>query len=274
MRPPEGSLAAADPHEVQGLRGKLRGRRRLSLVALLAACLLGGAVVPVISQTPATAGTIQTLQERAAALATQISASYVHLDVLDEAYDQAQTRISDLKTSVVAENRSIAASERQLATDNSHLRSVAIDAYVNGGSTGISVFLNGNQQQLPMQQAYLQAASGNLDGAVAVVQTANHQLSVRKQALENSEASEVTTQHQISKDVAQAKIATTVLENTLSQVKGQLAEAVAAQERAQQRIAAAAARAKERQAAAAAAAAEPRHPRRSIGNCASSRRRR
>jgi peptidoglycan DL-endopeptidase CwlO len=258
VRPPEGSLAAARRYGVPGLRGKLKGRRRLLLVALLAAALLGG-VVPVIAQTPANAGTIQTLRQKAAMLATEINASYTRLDVLDEAYDQAETRISELKASINAENKSILASEQRLATDDVHLRNVAIDAYVNGDTSGLSVFLDGNQQ-LPMQQAYVQAASGNLNEAVASVEIDHHQLSAHKQALQKAEASEVTTTHQIAKDVAEAKVATTVLENTLSQVKGQLAQAVAAQEAAQAKAAAAAAAAAARKAAEAAAASQPKPP--------------
>jgi peptidoglycan DL-endopeptidase CwlO len=218
----------------------------------------------VIAQTPATAGTIQTLRERAAAIATEINASYVRLDVLDEAYDQAQTRVSELKASIVDENRSILASEHRLATDNLHLRNVAIDDYVNGDATGLSVFLNGNDQQLPMQQAYVQAASSNLNEAVASVEIDRHALSVHKQALQAAEISEIATQHQIGKDVAEAKIVTAALETTLSNVKGQLAQAVAAQEQAQARAAAAAeaaaARKAEEEAAAQAAASQPKPP--------------
>jgi cell wall-associated NlpC family hydrolase len=218
--------------------------------------LLCGAAVPVIAQTPATAGTIQSLQARAAALASEIDNAYAKLSVLDEAYNQAQTRVSELKTSIAAENRDISASKQQLASDDSHLRTVAIDAYVSGASGGISVFLNGNQQQLPMQQAYLSAASGNLNEAVASVQIAHHQLTMHKDALQASESSEVTTLHQVAKDVSQAKAVTASLEVTLSQVRGRLAQAVAAQEKAQAAAAAAAAE----KAAAQAAAQQPPPP--------------
>jgi cell wall-associated NlpC family hydrolase len=216
--------------------------------------------VPVIAPTTANAGTIQTLQQRAAALATEINASYTHLQILDEAYNQAETRISELKTSIDAENRSIRASERQLGADDAHLRNVAIDAYVNGDSAGLSVFLNGSQQQLPMQQAYVQAASGNLNEAVASVEIAHHQLKVHKQALQKADASEVATKHHIAKDVGQAKTVTASLESTLSQVKGQLAQAVAAQEQAQARVKAAAIAAANRKAAEQAAASQPKPP--------------
>lgn len=220
--------------------------------------------MPAIAQTPATAGTIQTLQARAAALTARLNASYVHLDILDEAYDQAETRVSELKVSIVAENRSILSTERRLATDDVHLRNVAIDAYVNGDTSGLSVFLNGSQQQLPMQQAYVQAASGSLDEAVDDVEIDHHQLSVHEQALQDAESSEITSQLQIAKDVTEAKSVTAALESTLSQVKGQLAQAVAAQEEAEMRArasaAAAAAREAAARAAAQAAASEPPPP--------------
>jgi cell wall-associated NlpC family hydrolase len=214
--------------------------------------LLCSAILPAIAQTPATAGTIQTLHAKAAALASEIDAAYAQLNVLDEAYDQGQTRVSELKASIVDQNRSILGSERQLATDNARLRNVAIDAYVNGASSGFSVFLNGNQQQLPMQQAYLSAASGNLNEAVSNVQIDRHQLTVHKQQLVKAESAEVASVHQIAEDVTQARALTASLENTLSQVKGQLAQAVAAQEAAQAAAAAAV--------AAAAAARQPPPP--------------
>ncbi|HXY42662.1 MAG TPA: NlpC/P60 family protein [Acidimicrobiales bacterium] len=253
MRPAEGCLAAARTRGVVRLRGSFAGRTRLSLVALTATVLLCSAIVPAIAQTPATAGTIQTLKAKAAALASQIDAAYAELNVLDEAYDQAQTRLSELKASIGAQNRAILASQRQLAADNVRLRDVAIDAYVNGASSGFSVFLNGNQQQLPMQQAYLSAASGNLNEAVSDVQIDRHALRVHKQALVKAAAAEIASIHQIAKDLAQAKAVTASLENALSQVKGQLAQAVAAEEQAQ-------AAAAEARAAAAAAAAQPPPP--------------
>lgn len=198
-----------------------------------------------MAQTPATAGTIQTLQAKAAMLASEIDTAYARLSVLDEAYNQAETSVSDLKAAVVNENHAIAATEHQLASDDTHLRTVAIDAYVNGASSGFSVFLNGNQQELPMQQAYLSAASGNLDEAVSTVKIDRHELTVHKQALQKSEAAEVVSLHLIAHDVSQARAVTASLESTLSQVKGQLAIAVAAQEQAQAAAAAAAAAARE-----------------------------
>lgn len=242
MRPAEERLAAARIQGPTRFRDRHEGRRRrLFYVVLSAAALLGGVAVPVMAETPASAGTVQTLQEKAAYLASEINAAYARLSVLDESYDQAQTRVDDLKASVATEKRDITAAGAQLSADNLRLRGVAIDAYMTGASSGFSVFMNGNENELPMQQAYLSAASGNLDEAVSSVETAHHQLIVHEQMLERAEAAEAVTLHQIGQDVAQAKSVTASLESALSQVKGQLATAVAAQERAQEEEAAAAA---------------------------------
>ncbi len=197
--------------------------------------------VPVIAQSPASAGTVQTLQAKAAELASEINAAYAKLSVLDEAYDQAQTKVSSLKASVATEKHDISNASELLTAENLRLRSVAIDAYVNGASSGFSVFMNGSENDLPMQQAYLSAASGNLNLAVSNVETAHHQLLVHEQTLQRAEASEVVTLRQIGDNVTQAKGVTAALESTLSEVKGQLATAVAAQEQAQAAAEAAAA---------------------------------
>jgi cell wall-associated NlpC family hydrolase len=236
-------------------------KRRLSVAALTAAMMLGAAIVPAISQTPARAGTIETLKEKAAALASQIDASYARLSILDEAYNQAETRVSELKTAITAQDHAIGASEKRLSDDNAHLRTVAIDAYVNGTSSELTVLFSGNQQQLPMQQAYLSAASGNLNQALSTVEIDRHLLTAHKQQLQHSEAVEVAAKKQISTDISTAQTVTASLESTLSGVKGQLAQAVAAQERAQAAAAAAAAaQAAAAQAAAEAAAHQPPPP--------------
>ncbi|MGH9171520.1 MAG: NlpC/P60 family protein [Acidimicrobiales bacterium] len=216
--------------------------------------------MPAISVTPATAGTIQTLKERAVELATQINAAYTHLDVLDEAYDQAETRVSELKASIKSEDTAIAAEQRRLGSDTVRLRSVAVDAYVNDQASGLAAIFSGTQQELPMQQAYLSAASGNLTEAVSDVKTDKHDLAVKKRALQASESSEATAQQDIGKDISQARAVTDSLESTLASVKGQLANAVAAQEQAIAAAEAAKAKLAEEAAAAAAAAAEPPPP--------------
>jgi hypothetical protein len=159
VRPPEESLAAARQSGERRLLSR-PGRRshRLAFVVLAATALLCAAVVPAIAPTPASAGTIQTLRSRASALAGRIDAAYARLNVLDEAYNQANMSLAELKREIVTQAIAIAANKRQLTADSAHLRAIAVDAYVNGASGGFSVFFAGSQQQQPMQQAYLAAS--------------------------------------------------------------------------------------------------------------------
>jgi len=239
------------------------------VIALAAATLLGGTVVPGLLGGAARADTIQTLQQKAAAIASELQAAYAKLGALDEAYNQAQLRVGQLKTDIASQNTAIARTEKLVGADESHLRVVAIDAYITGGSSsGLSDLLSPTGSQQGMQQAYLQAASGNLNVAVSTVEIAKHQLQVRKAQLQGAERAAQANQTLIAKDKQQAQQVTATLESTLSSVKGRLAQAVAAQERAQAAAQAAAAAAAAKvaaaqaaaQAAAAAAAAAPPPP--------------
>ena len=241
VRPVEEGLAAA---RQSGLRRPLTrpGQRshRLAFIVLSAVALLCAAVVPAIAPAPASAGTIQTLRSRASALASSIDAAYARLGVLDEAYNQANTNVSEMKRAIATQDIAITENRRQLAADGAHLRAIALDAYVNGASGGFSAFFTGSQQAQPMQQAYLSAASGNINEAVANVEGDRHLLAVHRQQLRVADAAEIAARLRITGDIRQAEAVTASLEGTLSQVKGQLAQAVAAQERARAAAAAAA----------------------------------
>ena len=129
---------------------------------------------------------------------------------------------------------------------------MAIEAYVTGGaSQSLSVALNGSQQTEGMQQAYIQAASGNLDESETTVLINQRSLSLERATLNKTEQIAQANAVAISEDLSQEKAVTAELVNEQAQVKGQLAAAVAAVQRAQ-----AAAYAAELAAAAKKAAAE------------------
>ncbi|MGO9196940.1 MAG: C40 family peptidase [Acidimicrobiales bacterium] len=190
------------------------------------------------------ASSVATLQQQAAVLAQQIQTDYAKLDVLDEGYNQAHLRVTQLQAQVLTATRSIGRAEKTLAQDNVRLRTMAIDAYVDGDiSSGLTMLLNGASKQLPMQQAYLQAASGNLGQAEATVTNARHSLSDRRGALLADERGAKAAQQKIADERSLAQKITAQLESELATVKGNLAQAVAAAEQQRQLQAEAAAEA-------------------------------
>ena len=246
MRLAEGNLAAARrlrPARFVGSVG--RRTRRAGVAALSTASLLAAVIVPAaMPSTVAGADTVGSLQQRADVLATQIQTDYAKLNVLDEGYNQARLRVASLRTAVKKATTAIATEARTLAADKARLRTVAIDAYVNAGtSSGLSVLLGSSSKQLPMQQTYMQAAAGNLNEAEAGVTLAEHRLAGRRRALRSDERAAARAEGAIAGERALAVRLTNELERQLSSVKGSLAQAVAAAEHQRQLQAEAAAQA-------------------------------
>ncbi len=196
--------------------------------------LLAGVGTPlVLAGAPAGADQVATLQERAQYIAAEIQAANVKLTILDESYLQAKARVASLAQQVAAATKAIGSAEQALAGDQSHLREVAIEAYVTGGeSQSLSVVFNGTQQTAGMQQAYIQAASGNLDESETTVEINQRALTIDRTALDNSERLARDNETSITTDLAQAQALTAQLNTEEANVKGQLAAAVAAAERA------------------------------------------
>ncbi len=233
-------------------------RRRAAVCMTLAAMLLAGVCAPLaVSSARAGADQVATLRQRAQYIADEEQAANVRLSVLDEDYLQAKARVSLLAQHVTSATEAIAGTEKALGADKMRLRQVAIQAYVTGGASQVlSVVFNGSQQTAGMQQAYIQAASGNLDESETTVLINQRSLTLQRAILAGAEQAAKANAAAISSDVAQADATAAELSREESQVKGQLAAAVAEVQREQAAaFAAALERAAKKQAAEAAAAA-------------------
>ncbi|MGH9171515.1 MAG: hypothetical protein ACRD0Z_11680, partial [Acidimicrobiales bacterium] len=240
------------PEEVRGdaarTSGPTRSWRRhnrcrgLLATVLATAVVLGGVLVPTLGQSQAGASSIAGLRARAVVVSGELTAEYTRLDVLDEEYDNARIKVADLDRRVADLERAIAGAKRALLADEAHLRSDAIEAYVTDGTSGgLALLENGSTSQVPEQQTYLQAASGNISDAAAAVQWTGHLLKVRQGRLQEAELSARAAVRLIGQDRRAASATATSLQATLASVKGQLAEAVASLQRRQAAARAAAA---------------------------------
>ena len=203
-----------------------------ALSVVLSGMLLTGFITPlVLSSAPAGADQIATLKERAQWIAEEIQSANVKLSILDENYLQAKSHVAWLASRVTDATKAIERTEVALGHDRSHLRQVAIEAYVTGNaSQSLSVLFNGSQQNAGMQQTYIQAASGNLSETEATVLIAQFKLKTDRNTLDHTEAIAKANEHAISNDISQAKAIAAQLANEQAQVKGQLVQAVAAAE--------------------------------------------
>ena len=256
VRRPLGTLAPAH------LSAEARRRRRLLhygarygvLGALLPMTLLGLA----FGQSGASGSSLSTLNARARALAAQIDTINAQLGILNEEYNQAVTRAVGLKRQIGTDTRAIGTAQHSVANDANNLHVQAVDAYVtNGSATGLSAILSSNANALPLQQTYLNVASGTLNTAIASLRNSEYQLGVRKATLSVADQAANAAAATIAASRAAAFGLESQLNSTLAGVNAQVSQLVAQQEASQQASAAAAAAAATAADAASAAAQPP-----------------
>jgi cell wall-associated NlpC family hydrolase len=193
--------------------------------------LVAGIVTPLVltSGTPASADQVATLKARAGYIAGEIQTANVKLAILDETYLEAKARVSLLTKRVAKSTTAIQKTQTALHQDRLHLRQMAIEDYVSGGaSQNLSVIFSSTQQTAGMQQAYIQAASGNLNESETTVQINQRALSIERASLNHAKHLATANELTVSNDVAQARALSSRLTTEEANVKGQLATAVAA----------------------------------------------
>jgi cell wall-associated NlpC family hydrolase len=166
------------------------------------------AVLPVIAS-PGTgqAATVSSLQAQATALQQQIQAEGVQLSTLSQKYDQAVGQLAAINNQITATKQKIIADQHTVTVDQNNLRNSAVFQYMTYGSEGqVNPLFSGNQRSIAAAQEYGQVATGNLDTMVADLHTAQNLLNAAAAA-----------QQQASQQQA-------ALQNSLSQVKGQLGD--------------------------------------------------
>lgn len=176
-----------------------------------------------------------TLRAEAAHLAGEIDTLNTKLDILSEEYDQASTHLMVIRHELTNDKRSFSQAASAVSTDTAHLKSQAVNAYVNAGSeSGFSAAISKDGDVLPLQETYLDVASGNIEGDISTLQNSKYALQQRGLALSSAEAQAAAAAATIESAQSDATDLQGQLSSTLAGVNGQLATAVQAQEAEQQ----------------------------------------
>ncbi|MGA2209749.1 MAG: C40 family peptidase [Acidimicrobiales bacterium] len=241
-----------------------RGRyftRRFAAVA--AATSMAVSTVAVLSNAgPAaaagpTAGQISTLQQRADALAAQLTADENKIQVAAEAYDEAVVALGIDRARLQRTEAHLASLRQSLAHAQVHLRNTAINAYVtdNGAAADLAV-LNGSASNAGSIAAYAGSVTDQLQNAEYAIVVAKDRVAatVVVQTAEERSAAKAVAAAARAKQAAETE--TSQVSAILSEVKGRLATLIIEHERAVAAAAAARARKLRREQEAAAAAQE------------------
>jgi cell wall-associated NlpC family hydrolase len=224
--------------DVEDISTAPSGKRKRSW---LRATALAGVVVTALictgltSARPAGAATLAGEEAQATAINNQLQADAQKVDALSQTYDGALQTLQSVNASLAKTRTAIAVDKQQVGVDRQDLRRDAINAYVSDGDdTGLQNLFGGTGDTAVVTDEYRSVASQNITGAVDTLNTAQGRLTSEQSRLETSqsEANAALTSASASRQAAQATVA--AQEQTLAQVKGQIATLVAAQQAAEQ----------------------------------------
>ena len=211
--------------------GQVVSRHMRHVVAVVLACAVIGAVTPGV----AGADAIADKRAQAASVARQIDALNRRIDQLSERYDAARLRVRDVNAKLSAATAAAARAEQGALDTRARLRSIAVDAYVHGGSTNaLGTFLaQRDAGDLGVAQQYLDAASGYQTTVLDSLRAAGEDERARQAELGVVRNDEAAASAALGRARTAAQQAVGQQTATLAKVKGELAILVAAEQRRQ-----------------------------------------
>ncbi|HVB04707.1 MAG TPA: transglycosylase family protein [Acidimicrobiales bacterium] len=219
------------------------------LVRPIAVAAAFAALSPLVAGPAGRATTVTSLSARADAIAASVEADQGRLAVVGERYVVESAALTAARGREATARAGVAADSAHIAADRASLRASAITAYVEAGSAStLALYLSAGTEVASTGSAYLNAASGELQGRIASLDGDEHRLDVLD-ATARAEAANISAAlSQLGSDRQSALTELGAERQALSSARGQLAALVAAR-------AAVAARREEARAAAAAQAA-------------------
>jgi len=205
---------------------RMTSSARPRAVALFAATLLFATAGTVTTATLAHADTqsqLESEQQKAANLESQIEANGNRVSVLDEQYTSAQLAIQNATAQIAADQQALSAKQKQTEAVRSQLAARAAELYMGAGNPSPLASLDvTNTRDLGSRSAYGGAAADQDRQLLDDVKVAVEQLGLQQSSLEKAKAAAVKQRDQL--DAARNEItqATDEQQALLGQVKGHI----------------------------------------------------
>ncbi len=222
----------------------------LSLVTTITATV----VVPAV---PVAADQISDLRAQAAQIANDLVLERLQIGAYEQQYELDVAKVQSDEAQITATEDQIQADIRRVHRDHQRLESEAVAAYIDtdpkANATQALFESNQNQNRVLARAQYEEVAGGDITLTIDALHIDGQRLRAEEVVLEQQQAQDQATTNQEATLANSARNTEVALESKQSEIRGELAVAVAQQQAAQAAAAAAAVRAA--QAAAAAAAA-------------------
>ena len=198
-----------------------------SILAGLAVCLSTVA----ISSRPAAASNISNDKTKASVLYGQINRINARVDALGQKYDEVKIKLDHIENQITNTKAFVATIKRKVAEGNTQLRNDAIFAYVtNGAALANNPLFSSSAAKVEATNVYNQLAEGNVGMTLAGLKTYRIELTQERRILRHEDAQAAYAARVAAKSFHEAKLLQANLKRTLGQVKGQIANFLAAAE--------------------------------------------
>lgn len=184
--------------------------------------------------------------------------------MLSQQYDAAQQQVQQLSVEMMQTEGNISVTKQKVSVAQETLRRQALSEYMNGTDSDLDALFASGGSKTSLAQEYRSVAAGNLSTSIDSLHQLQAQLTSEESQLQATESQAQAAANQASAAKQSAQATEQQQQQTLGQVKGQIATLVAEQQAAEARAQQEAFEA--RVAAVAAAAAERRSQGSSIGS--------
>jgi len=191
-------------------------------------------------------------EAQVAAVEAEIAGQQQTLAMLSEQFDQATVHLQRVQAQLIQIRLQVATDRADYRTAHHQLQEDAINAYVyDEPATSLNSMFSSASDSSTLHNEYQDTAIGNVDAAVARVQSSEHELLTTEARLHTEAVQAFVQAIAVNRTEMKAQSASDAAEATLADVKGHLAQLIAQQ--------AAAEAAQQAAAAATAATAAARH---------------
>jgi cell wall-associated NlpC family hydrolase len=216
------------------LLSKHRRARRLALgfaTAVTTASLGFPLMRATWTDTSAQASSLAQDRAKANAIAGEIQVEQTKIQQLGQQYDQELLAQQKTAGQITKTKSDIASAKADESSIEASLRKEAIAAYMDGGSlTTLQLLLESNTANVSVRQGFLDAATGEQRQQVASLQVTEQRLAKDERTLHTEQQAEAAQAKALAQDKAQAEALQRSEQQTLSSLKGRIAQLVAEQQ--------------------------------------------
>jgi peptidoglycan hydrolase CwlO-like protein len=216
------------------LLSKHRRARRLALgfaTAVTTASLGFPLMRATWTDTSAQASSLSQDRAKANAIAGEIQVEQTKIQQLGQQYDQELLAQQKTAGQITKTKSDIASAKADESSIEASLRKEAIAAYMDGGSLStLQLLLESNTANVSVRQGFLDAATGEQRQQVASLQVTEQRLAKDERTLHTEQQAEAAQAKALAQDKAQAEALQRSEQQTLSSLKGRIAQLVAEQQ--------------------------------------------